>query len=107
MLKDGMNKENYESPRFDFEEMQLTEKVADTCWGYAYAWYDADKDGKIDVQDGEKVELSQLGLGDSGCQGEAAKEALKAYFFDKFGVKLSDKDVSTNTKSPLVLGSNS
>lgn len=107
MLKDGMNKENYESPRFDFEEMQLTEKVADTCWGYAYAWYDADKDGKIDVQDGEKVELSQLGLGDNGCQGEAAKEALKAYFFDKFGVKLSDKDVSTNTKSTLVLGSNS
>ncbi|WP_033163629.1 hypothetical protein [Sharpea azabuensis] len=107
MLKDGMKKENYESPRFDFEEMQLTEKVADTCWGYAYAWYDADKDGKIDVQDGEKVELSQLGLGDSGCQGEAAREALKTYFFDKFGVKLSNKDVSTNTMSPLVIGSNS
>ena len=107
MLKDGMNKENYESPRFDFEEMQLTEKVADTCWGYAYAWYDADKDGKIDVQEGEKVELSQLGLGASGCQGKAAREALKAYFFDKFGVKLSNNDVSTNTKSPLVIGSNS
>lgn len=102
-----MNKENYESPRFDFEEMQLTEKVADTCWGYAYAWYDADKDGKIDVQDGEKVELSKLGLGASGCQGEAAREALKAYFFDKFDVKLSDNAVSTNTKSPLVIGSNS
>ena len=107
MLKDGMKKENYESPRFDFEEMQLTEKVADTCWGYAYAWYDADKDGEIDVQDGEKVELSQLGLGASGCQGIAAREALKAYFFDKFGVKLSNNDVSTNTKSKLVLGSNS
>ena len=104
MLKDGMKKENYESPRFDFEEMQLTEKVADTCWGYAYAWYDADKDGKIDVQDGEKVELSDLGLGASGCQGEAARKALMAYFNDKFGLGLTEDDVSTNTKSPLVIG---
>lgn len=107
MLKDGMNKENYESPRFDFEEMQLTEKVADTCWGYAYAWYDADGDQVIDVQDGEKVELSQLGLGASGCQGEAARKALMAYFNDKFGLGLTEDDVSTNTNSPLVIGSNS
>ena len=107
MLKDGINKENYESPRFDFEEMQLTEKVADTCWGYAYAWYDADGDQVIDVQDGEKVELSKLGLGASGCQGEAAREALETYFKDRFGVNLTDDAVSTNTKSKLVLGSNS
>ena len=107
MLKDGINKENYESPRFDFEEMQLTEKVADTCWGYAYAWYDADKDGKIDVQDGEKVELSDLGLGASGCQGDSAREALQAYFKGKFGVNLSKNDVSTNTHSTLVRKLNS
>ena len=107
MLKDGINKENYESPRFDFEEMQLTEKVADPCWSYAYAWYDADKDGKIDVQEGEKVELSQLGLGASGCQGDGAREALQDYFFDKFGVKLSKNDVSTNTQSKLVSKLNS
>ena len=107
MLKDGINKENYESPRFDFEEMQLTERVAAKCWGYAYAWFDADKDGKIDVQDGEKVKLSDLGLGDSGCQGEAARDALMDYFNGRFGLGLTKDDVGTNTKSKLVLGSNS
>lgn len=101
------NKVKYESPKFEFEEMMLTERVADTCWGYAYAWYDADSDGKIDEATGEKVNLNTLGLGSSGCQGNAARKALKDYFFGKFGVDLSDDDVSTNTKSPLVIGSNS
>lgn len=105
MLRDMMNKGTYESPKFEFEEMQLTEKVADTCWGYAYAWYDADKDGTLDGK--EKVELKNIGLGSSGCQGQAAVEALKKYFNEAFGVSLLDKDVSTNTKSSLVFGSNS
>lgn len=105
MSRDMMNKGTYESPKFEFEEMQLTEKVADTCWGYAYAWYDADKDGTIDGI--EKVELNNIGLGSSGCQGQAAKDALKEYFNGHFGVSLTDTDVSTNTKSHLVIGSNS
>lgn len=98
---------NYESPKLKFEEMILTEKVADTCWGYAYAWYDADQDGVIDEEEGEKVELSSLGLGASGCQGNSARDALKKYFFNTFGVSLSDEDVSTNTMSQMVIGSNS
>ena len=85
--------------------MMLSEKVADKCWGYAYAWYDADQDGSIDGP--EKVELSNLGLGDTGCQGNAAREALKEYFYLKFQISLSDDDVSTNTHSNVVIGSNS
>lgn len=101
------NKVEYESPKFEFEEMMLTEKVADTCWGYAYAWYDADKDGEIDEAVGEKVYLKDIGLGANGCQGDAARDALKKYFFDKFQIELSKSDVATNTDSQLVIGSNS
>lgn len=100
-----MEKMTYESPKFEFEELKLAERVADTCWGYAYAWYDADKDGSIDGD--EKVNLDELGLGSSGCQGNGAREALKEYFLGKFGVNLSNEDVSTNTKSQIVIGSNS
>lgn len=99
----AQNKMEYESPKFEFEEMVLTEKVADTCWGFAYAWYDADGDGSIDG--GERVDLSSLGLGSSGCQGDIAREALKNYFQKEFSVSLSDDDVSTNTKSRVVIGS--
>lgn len=105
MSRDRMNQETYEHPRFHFQEMRLTEKVADTCWGYAYAWYDADGDGTIDS--GERVDLSSLGLGSSGCQGNAAREALKDYFQTTWGVTLSDDAVSTNTQSTTVIGSNS
>lgn len=105
MSRDMMNKGTYESPKFEFEEMQLTEKVADTCWGYAYAWYDADGDGQIDG--GEKVDLKSLGLGPTGCQGEAARAKLINYFGEQFGVNLTTDEVSTNTKSKSVIGSNS
>lgn len=99
------HKSNYQSPTFEFEALMLTERVADKCWGYAYAWYDADDDGKI--EGAEKVQLSSLGLGATGCQGSAARSALIDYFRDTFGVTLSDADVSTNTKSNVVFGSNS
>ena len=95
----------YESPKVDFKKMKLIERVADTCWGYAYAWYDADKDGTID--NGEKVYLKDLGMNDNGCQGAAARESLKKYFNGKFGVSLNDSDVSTNTKSKTVIPSQS
>lgn len=100
-----MEKLRYESPKFEFQEMRLMERVADTCWGYAYAWYDADRDGVIDGK--EKVQLSDLGLNATGCQGSVAVEQLKGYFYENFGVRLSDKDVSTNTKSQVLIGSNS
>lgn len=95
----------YESPKFEFQELKLAERVADTCWGYAYAWYDADQDGTIDG--GEKVELSSLGLKDKGCQGKDAREALKNYFYNTFKITLNDDQVSTNTDSQTIIGSNS
>lgn len=96
------NKSEYESPEFKFEEMILTEKIAAKCWGYAYAWYDVNGNGSIDGE--EKVDLSSLGLGDSGCQGNSAREELYNYFLEKFGVELSKSDVSTNTESSLIVG---
>lgn len=105
MSENKMEKVTYESPKFEFEEMMLTEKVAAKCWGYAYAWYDADMDGVIDQN--EKVSLSSLGLGDSGCQGGAARDALTNYFYEKFNIMLNKDDVSTNTDSTVVIGSNS
>ncbi|MDI9241828.1 hypothetical protein [Fusibacillus kribbianus] len=105
MSRDRMNQRTYESPRFEFEEMRLTEKIADKCWGYAYAWYDTDKDGVID--DGERVVLASLGLGPNGCQGSSARDVLKDHFKKVFGVDLTDEDVSTNTLSKSVIGSNS
>ena len=70
----AQNKMEYESPKFEFEEMVLTEKVADTCWGYAYAWYDADGNGSIDG--GEKVDLSSLGAGIQWMSGECSARKL-------------------------------
>lgn len=103
MSENKMEKVTYESPKFEFEEMILTEKVAYTCWGYAYAWYDVDGNGKIDGN--EKVNLSSLGLGKTGCQGNNAETALKEYFKNNFGVTLSAKDVSPSTQSPIITGS--
>ena len=101
-----MNSVKYESPKFDFQELRLAERVANTCWGYAYAWYDADQDGTIH-DNGEKVELEKIGLGAHGCQGTAAEAALKKYYKDTFGIELSDEAVKVNTKSTVVIGSNS
>lgn len=101
-----MNAVRYESPKFEFQELRLAERVANTCWGYAYAWYDVDKDGKID-DNGEKVELVKLGLGANGCQGSSAEAALKKHYKDAFGIELSDEAVKVNTKSTVIIGSNS
>lgn len=100
-----MKEKKYESPKFEFEELKLSERVADKCWGYAYAWYDADGDGNIDG--GEKVELQSIGLGASGCQGNDARKTLINYFRNNFHVELSEDDVATNTMSQTVIGSNS
>ena len=100
-----MENKRYESPKVYFQQMKLLERVADTCWGYAYAWYDADGNGKI--EGGHKVSLGSLpGLKEDGCQGDASRNALINYYAG-FGVTLSKKDVSTNTKSTIVHGGNS
>ena len=95
-----MENKIYESPRADFQEMKLLERVADTCWGYAYAWCDADKNGVIEGP--ERIDLVELGLGATGCQGNAARNALKNYFLENFGFPPTDAQVSTNTKSDLI-----
>lgn len=65
-----MGKGKYESPKFDFQEMKLMERVADQCWGQAHwAWFDADKDGVVD--DDEKYSWTQ------GASCDAAAEQLK------------------------------
>ncbi len=43
----------YESPKFDFQELKLFERVADTCWGTASIWLDTNGDSiisNIDIQ---------------------------------------------------------
>lgn len=76
-------KTEYESPKFEFEELTLTEKVAAVCWGYSYAWYDANGDGKI--TGAEHIDLKALGLGQHGCHGSAARDELKKYFWNNLG----------------------
>ncbi|MGM9593102.1 MAG: hypothetical protein ACI3U8_01995 [Candidatus Onthomonas sp.] len=100
-----MNSVKYESPKFDFQELRLVERVAGKCWGYAYAWYDVDGDRQIDER--EKVKLEDIGLNPNGCQGDGARTELADYFYREFGVKLSKQDVSTNTMSKSIIPSNS
>lgn len=66
----------YESPKFDFQELKLFERIADVCWGTASIWIDTNKDNIISNAD---IELSTGG----GCQGNwSAGElngAIRAY----------------------------
>lgn len=100
-----MENKKYESPKVDFQQMRILEKVADKCWGYAYAWYDVDGNGKI--EGGEKVNLSSLGLGTTGCKGSSAREELKIYYEGLGATGLTKDDVSTNTKSTRIHVGNS
>lgn len=52
----------YESPKFDFQELKLFERVADTCWGTASIWLDTNGDSIISNID---IQLSTGG----GCKG--------------------------------------
>lgn len=62
-------KREYESPKFDFEELKLFERVADKCWGTAQIWLDTNGDGIIS---GVDINLATGG----GCQGHASATAL-------------------------------
>ena len=57
-----MNKRMYEKPVFQFQELKLMERVADTCWGAGHAWYD--KNGNEAIEPEEIVELPG-----NGCSG--------------------------------------
>ncbi len=62
-------KREYESPKFDFEELKLFERVADVCWGTAQIWLDTNGDGAIS---GVDINLTTGG----GCQGNWSAGAL-------------------------------
>lgn len=94
-------KNNYESPKFEFELLMLTERVADTCWGYAYAWCDVNGNGIIEGT--EKVKLSDIGLGANGCQGYGIDKLYE--YFTAMGADITMDDVNTNTKSNAIFGS--
>lgn len=90
-----MEKMRYESPEFNFQEMQLMETVADTCWGYKYGWYDIDRDGEEDPNE-TRIHLSEWG----SCNDVAV--GLPKYLKDKFGVDADRNDVKENSHSQLV-----
>lgn len=52
----------YESPKFDFQELKLFERIADECWGTASIWLDTNGDSIISNID---IQLATGG----GCKG--------------------------------------
>lgn len=93
-----MEKMTYESPKFEFEELKLAERVADTCWGVKYGWFDIDKDGAID--ENERIRLEGMG----SCK--SVENLLAQYLNDHFSSVLdrpiTGNDVKTNTHSQYV-----
>lgn len=93
-----MKEKEYESPKFEFEELKLSERVADTCWGVKYGWFDIDKDGMID--DNERIQLDGMG----SCAG--VENQLADYLNQHYGYMLdkpiTGNDVKTNTHSKYV-----
>lgn len=93
-----MKKMIYESPKFEFQQLILSERVADTCWGVKYGWFDIDKDGVIDSN--EQISLEGMG----SCK---AVEVLLAQYLNEHYSEFLDKvidgnDVKTNTHSQYV-----
>lgn len=93
-----MKKIEYESPEFKFEELKLTERVAETCWGVKYGWYDIDGDGTIDAN--EQINLQGMGSCKS-VEDELAKY-LNEHFSEQIGYVVTGNDVKTNTHSSYV-----
>lgn len=89
-----MKKISYESPKFEFQEMKLTENIADTCWGYKYGWYDVDGDGVHDATE-EQIHLEQWG----SCNDVAV--GLIEYLA-QYDISVSRKEVGENSHSAIV-----
>lgn len=88
---------NYESPTFKFQSLKLMERVADTCWGYHYGWFDPDGDGPLPS---ERIDLTTFG----SCK--SVEDGLVQYINEKYNGYLNKpingNDVKTNTKSTIV-----
>lgn len=59
----------YESPKFEFQELKLFERVADQCWGTASIWLDTNGDSIISNID---IQLATGG----GCKGNWSANAV-------------------------------
>lgn len=100
-----MGKNRYESPRFEFQEMRLLERVAAKCWGMGEGWVDADG-----IPGGATVSIS---FTTGGCQGQNDKEIQNRIDAiveqaNWLAGKLTADDVNVNTKgSQLVNPGNS
>lgn len=84
-------KKRYESPRMNFEEIRLFERIADVCWGTAGIWLDSNGDHSI--TDGVDIEISTGG----GCKGNWSADALNseiAMFNDARNAYESDNNAS-------------
>lgn len=93
-----MRQLEYESPKFEFEELEVTERVADTCWGFKYGWFDIDKDGSID----ENERISLEGMGSCSAVETLLAEYLNEHYGDMFEKPITGSDVKTNTHSIYV-----
>ena len=76
----------YEKPVFQFQELKLMERVADTCWGAGSAWYD--KNGNHAIEPDEIVELPG-----SGCS------KYEDIFSQNFGECPGNNTVNTKDSS--------
>ncbi len=81
-----MNKRMYEKPVFQFQELKLMERVADTCWGAGKVWSDKNGNGKTDPE--EIVELPGNGCSD-----------YENIFSSNFGVYPDNNAVNTKDSS--------
>ena len=106
-----MEKLKYESPKFEFEELKLAERVADTCWGFHFGWYDINGDGKHDSD--EIIDFGSIPDYDynnfivpyknpnkDSCS--AVESKLVKYLKDCYGLEVSPEEVKTNSHSQLV-----
>lgn len=66
-----MKNVKYVSPKFDFQELKLLERVSDTCFGNKVVWLDLDGNGKGGANE------PQIPM--TGCGGKEAAEALNKW----------------------------
>ena len=93
-----MEKMIYESPKFEFQELKLAERVADTCWGVKYGWFDIDKDGVIDQN--ERISLD--GMGSCNAVQNLLAQYLNQHYSAVLDKTITGNDVKTNTHSNYV-----
>lgn len=102
-----MTKMKYESPKFDFQEMKLAERVADKCWGAQYCWVDHDGDPSTPSKEWEIYKSETT----NGCEGNDPKSvaerlALAKEKFPEISDKLKEGDVKVNIQGSEFISMN-